>query len=128
MAAVVHFEIPTDDLERARTFYSSVFAWEITTFPMGGGVDYTGATTTPVDRDQNPTEPGAINGALVDRSEDTPTTVVTVDVASIADTLAQVEAAGGSTVHPRTQIPGMGAYAYVKDTEGNVVGLWETVR
>ena len=34
--------------------------------------------------------------------------------------------AGGSTVTPRTAIPGMGAFAYFKDPEGNVVGLWET--
>ncbi len=127
MAKVVHFEIPTDDLGRARAFYSSVFQWEITTFPMGGGVDYTGATTTPVDRDQNPIEPGGINGALVERTDITRAPVITLDVESIDDTLRQVEAAGGSTVHPRVAIPGMGAYAYAKDSEGNVIGLWETV-
>ena len=27
---------------------------------------------------------------------------------------------------PRTAIPGMGAFAYFKDSEGNVMGLWET--
>ena len=27
---------------------------------------------------------------------------------------------------PRTPIPGMGAFAYFKDPEGNVMGLWET--
>jgi len=33
---------------------------------------------------------------------------------------------GGSVVQPRTEIPNMGAFAYFKDSEGNVVGLWET--
>jgi predicted enzyme related to lactoylglutathione lyase len=52
--------------------------------------------------------------------------VLTVDVESIDDSLKQIESAGGSTVTPRTEIPGMGAFAYFKDSEGNVVGLWET--
>ena len=46
MRGVVHFEIPADDLDRAKTFYGSVFGWQISTMPMGDGVDYTGATTT----------------------------------------------------------------------------------
>jgi uncharacterized protein len=47
-------------------------------------------------------------------------------VEAIDDALKQVEAAGGTTVTPRTPIPGMGAFAYFKDPEGNVLGLWET--
>ena len=37
MGKVVHFEIPTDDLGRAKAFYSSVFDWKLATMPMGGG-------------------------------------------------------------------------------------------
>jgi uncharacterized protein len=73
-----------------------------------------------------PTEPGAINGGMTQRSEQLSATVITIDVDGIDDALKQVEAAGGSTVLPRMPIPGMGAYAYFKDCEGNVVGLWET--
>ena len=127
MRGVVHFEIPADDLDRAKAFYGSVFDWQIVTMPMGGGVDYTGATTTPVDEQtMMPTTPGAINGALVPRDESNSATVVTIDVDAIDEALQQVEAAGGTTVTPRTAIPGMGAFAYFKDPEGNVVGLWET--
>ena len=39
----------------------------------------------------------------------------------------QVEDKGGSTVLPRTPMGDMGAFAYFKDTEGNLLGLWETV-
>ena len=35
MGKVVHFEIPTDDLERAKTFYGSVFGWQLQTMNMG---------------------------------------------------------------------------------------------
>jgi uncharacterized protein len=51
--------------------------------------------------------------------------VITINVDSIDKALGQVEANGGSVVQPRTEIPGMGAFAYFKDTEGNTMGLWE---
>ncbi len=126
MRKVVHFEIPADDLDRARSFYGSIFGWDLQTMPMEGG-EYTVAMTTPVDQDtQLPTEPGAINGGLVPRDESTPTPVITIDVDAIDEALTQIEASGGTTVTPRTAIPGMGAFAYFKDPEGNVLGLWET--
>jgi uncharacterized protein len=127
MSKVVHFEIPADDLDRAKSFYGTVFGWELQTAPMNGG-EYTSVRTTDVDEQtQLPTEPGAINGGMFVRDESTVTTpVITIDVDGIDDALKQIEAEGGSTVTPRTAIPGMGAFAYFKDPEGNVLGLWET--
>jgi predicted enzyme related to lactoylglutathione lyase len=126
MRKVVHFEIPADNLDRAKSFYGSIFGWELTTMPMEAG-DYTVVMTTPVDDQSHlPTEPGAINGGMMLRNERTPAPVITIDVEDIDDALKQVEAEGGSVVTPRTAIPGMGAFAYFKDTEGNVLGLWET--
>jgi predicted enzyme related to lactoylglutathione lyase len=126
MPKVVHFEIPADDVERAKNFYGSVFGWELQTMQMEGG-DYTSVKTTPVDEQtQRPTEPGAINGGMFQRSEQAPSSpVITIDVDAIDDALKQIEDKGGSTVTPRTPIPGMGAFAYFQDPEGNVVGLWE---
>jgi len=125
MDKVVHFEIPADDTARAREFYGSVFEWNLQ--PMQG-YDYTMALTTPVDqKTQMPTEPGAINGGIRQRSAETPTPVIVVSVDSIDQSLKKVESEGGSTVLPRTEMGGMGAYAYFKDSEGNIVGLWETI-
>lgn len=126
MNKVVHFEIPAEDLDRAKGFYGSIFGWQLNTMPMPGG-EYTVVMTTPVDEQtQMPTEPGAINGGMMQRDERTPAPVITVDVEAIDDALRQIEAAGGTTITPRTAIPGMGAFAYFKDPEGNVLGLWET--
>ena len=126
MHQVVHFEIPADDLDRAKTFYGSVFGWELQSVPMGGG-EYTVVKTTPVDEQtQMPTEPGAINGGMMQRDELLRAPVLTIDVDAIDDALREIEAGGGSTVTPRTEIPGMGAFAYFRDPEGNVLGLWET--
>jgi predicted enzyme related to lactoylglutathione lyase len=126
MDKVVHFEIPTDDLERAKGFYGAVFGWQLDTQPIGDG-EYTSAITTAVDpQTYAPTEPGGINGGMMRRSADTPTPVITIGVGDIDRSLKEVEANGGTVVTPRTPIPDMGAFAYFKDPEGNVMGLWET--
>ena len=122
MRSVVHFEIPADDVARAKQFYSSVFDWQLQDMPE---MDYTIVRTTEVDENQMPTSAGAINGGLMRRSAETPAPVLTIDVESVDQALKQVEAAGGRTVRPRTEIPGMGAFAYFTDPEGNTIGLWE---
>ena len=122
MDRIVHFEIPADDVGRAKDFYASIFGWELQDME---GMDYTVVKTVPVDEQQMPREPGAINGGMMARSPDTPSPVITINVASIDDALKQVEVGGGSIVKPKEPIPGMGAFAYFKDTEGNTLGLWE---
>jgi uncharacterized protein len=122
MRSVVHFEIPADDVARAKEFYSSIFGWQLQEMPE---MDYTIVRTTEVDENEMPTSAGAINGGLMLRSPETPTPVLTIDVESVDQALKQVEAAGGHVVRPRTEIPGMGAFAYFTDPEGNTLGLWE---
>jgi uncharacterized protein len=122
MDKVVHFEIPADDLSRAKEFYGAVFGWELQTMEE---MDYTIVRTTPVDEQQMPTEPGSINGGMMKRAAHAPAPVITINVESVEDSLKKVEAAGGGVVRPKGEIPGMGSFAYVKDTEGNVMGLWE---
>jgi predicted enzyme related to lactoylglutathione lyase len=125
MDKVVHFEIPADDVERAKGFYGSVFGWDLQTVDMGTGT-YTTVSTVPVDDQQLPTERGAINGGMMQRSAQTPNPVITIQVDAIDEALKKIEAEGGSAITPRTEIQGMGAFAYFKDPEGNTMGLWET--
>jgi uncharacterized protein len=127
MDKVVHFEIPADDQARAKEFYSSIFEWEVNDADMGGGVVYTTVKTVPTDETMQAKEPGAINGGIMKRSSDTTAPVITIQVGSIDEALKKIEAGGGSTVQPRTEIPNMGAFAYFKDTEGNAMGLWESL-
>jgi len=121
---IVHFEIPADDLPRAKKFYGTTFGWQLDDME---GMDYTIVRTVSVDDEQQPTEPGAINGGMMKRSPDTPAPVITVNVDSVDDALKKIEASGGSVVTPKQEIPGMGSFAYFKDTEGNTLGLWENV-
>jgi predicted enzyme related to lactoylglutathione lyase len=122
MDKIVHFEIPADDVARAKEFYGSIFGWQLEDMQ---GMDYTSVRTVAVDEQQMPTEPGAINGGMMTRTSDTPSPVITINVDSIDRALGEVEAGGGSVVQPRQEIPDMGAFAYFKDTEGNTMGLWE---
>ena len=126
MDKVVHFEIPADDVARAKEFYASIFDWDLTDNDMGGGMIYTSIRTVATDEKQMPKEPGVINGGMMKRSPDTPSPVITIQVGAIDEALKKIDAGGGTTVQPRTEIPNMGAFAYFKDSEGNTMGLWES--
>jgi predicted enzyme related to lactoylglutathione lyase len=126
MDKVVHFEIPADDVDRAKEFYGSIFGWDLQDQQMGAGT-YTTVQTVPVDDRQVPKEPGVINGGMMKRSPDTPSPVITIQVDAIEEALKKIEAGGGSVVTPRTEVlPNVGWFAYFKDSEGNTMGLWET--
>jgi len=129
MDKVVHFEIPTDDHARAKRFYPEAFGWQLQDMPAGDDV-YTFALTSPVDEHFRHRESGAINGGLFQRSPQLPVRnpVITIGVDSIEEALRRVEAAGGAVAVPKGEVPDMGYYAYFTDTEGNVMGLWETMR
>ncbi len=51
---------------------------------------------------------------------------IVIDVPDIEAALQAVGEAGGSTVTERMAVGDMGFAAYFKDSEGNVVGLWQT--
>lgn len=122
---VVHFEIPFDDGERASGFYREAFGWQVMPVP---GMSYTMVMTGPSDPEQGPTEPGFINGGMFERSAEFPGKApnLVIDVPSIDEALRTIEAAGGATVSARMAVGDMGFAAYFTDTEGNMVGLWES--
>lgn len=121
---IVHFEIPFEDGDRARRFYSDAFGWTLAEMPE---MSYTSVTTGPVQESGLPSEPGYINGGMFARQDGPPTTpVITVDVASIDDSLKRIEQLGGSMVVAKQAVGDIGFAAYFSDPEGNVMGLWET--
>ena len=122
MDKVVHFEIPFENKQRAMKFYTDSFGWNLTEMPE---MNYVMASTVAVDEQHMPKEPGAINGGLFPRPKDAPYPTIYIGVASLEATIKKVEAGGGKVVTPITPIPGMGAYARVADTEGNVIGLFQ---
>jgi predicted enzyme related to lactoylglutathione lyase len=121
---VVHFELPFDDGQRARSFYADAFGWKLQEIPE---MEYTGVSTGPSGEDGMPSEPGYIGGGLFGRGDDEPRgPVVVIDVPDIEAALARVGELGGAVVTPTMPVGDMGFAAYFRDTEGNVVGLWQT--
>jgi uncharacterized protein len=119
---IVHFEIPYDDGGRAKAFYSDVFGWNTQDMPE---MEYTMAMTGPVGDDGMPSEPGFINGGMFQRQDALNVPVLTIAVDSIEEALDKVEASGGKTVEAKQAVGDMGFTAYINDSEGNLLGLWE---
>lgn len=116
MSRIVHFDIYSDEPERAIKFYTDVFGWKVVKWE--GPMDYWLVTTGPDDM------PG-INGGIGRRTEPADRTINTIDVASVDESMAQVAAAGGKVVSPKMAIPGVGWFAMCLDTEGNKFGLMQ---
>lgn len=74
MSKVQHFEIPADDLTRARKFYESCFNRQTVDWPMADGSNYVGLMTGPMDEQHMPKEPGFINGGMFQRGSQFPVT------------------------------------------------------
>jgi len=122
MDKVVHFEVPFDDGERATTFYREAFGWQLNSMPQ---MQYTLVTTTSTDEQGRPSEVGGINGGMLRRQGPITAPVITIGVEDLDDALARVEKLGGSVAIGRQQVGDMGYSAYFRDTEGNLVGLWQ---
>lgn len=121
MNSVVHFEIPVDDRERAKKFYSETFGWGMTD-PME---EYTIVETTELDEQRMPKKPGALTGGLGPRRGNLMHPTVTIAVDDIDAALDKIEATGGERLGDKMEVTDMGWSAYFKDTEGNVIGLWQ---
>lgn len=115
MPRVVHFELAFDDAARAKAFYENVFGWSVTQW---GGMEYWLLGTG------DPAQPG-INGGLMQRQENWPSVVNTIDIESVDETVAAITANGGEVVVPKMAVAGVGYLAYCRDTEGNVFGVMQ---
>lgn len=120
---VVHFELPVDDPERAKTFYADAFGWHLTDLPS---MAYTMVTTAPSDDRGTPADPGVINGGMAPRGGPISAPVVTIEVDDVDEALDRVVKSGGRIVAGREAVGEMGYTAYFVDSEGSVVGLWQS--
>lgn len=111
---IVHWEIMGPDGAAQKGFYSSIFDWNLSS-PEG----FEGYFMTEGD------EMG-VNGAIGEGNEHMPSySCVYVQCADINAKLAEVEANGGKTAVPRTEIPDTVTFALFHDPAGNLVGLVE---
>lgn len=121
---VVHFEVPYDDADRARSFYADVFGWAIQPVPE---FEYNFVQTGPIDDAGMPTGPGFIGGGMFQRQEPIGKPVITIEVDDMAASLAAITAHGGAAIGEPQQVGDMGISAYFTDSEGNLMGLWQSL-
>ncbi len=114
MNRVVHFEVASDDPERAAEFYKSVFNWQINKWD--GPIEYWMVSTG----DQ---EIPGIDGGMFRKTEDFSGTVNTIAVDDIDPYLEKVTKAGGTILQGKNAIPGVGYQAYCKDPDGTIFGI-----
>jgi predicted enzyme related to lactoylglutathione lyase len=121
-ARVVHFEVPFDDADRALGFYRDVFDWEIQPMPE---MNYNMVSTGPMG-EAGPTEAGYIGGGMMPREDPVTTPVITLDVPDIDAALEAVSSHGGRVVGEKLTVGEMGFAAYFRDSENNLMGLWQS--
>ena len=110
---ITHIDIPVRDMEAAKTFYSSLFGWEIAEIPGFEGYPMWQA-------------PNKISGGgLAPRDEGFTQPRSYVEVDSIEDTLAKATEQGATVLMDKSPISETSWWAVLQDPDGNSVGLYE---
>jgi len=125
MDRVQHFEIPCDDMEKTKKFYSEIFGWKIFEIP---GMGYHMINTAPTDEQGMIQEKGAINGGITQRDETAKSPIIMITVENLEESMKKIEEGGGKIVMPKAQVGDMGLYARISDPEGNIIGIWQNLK
>ncbi len=122
MDPVFRFELPANDMKRAKSFYEKVFGWVI-----DSGYDrYYWAQTTTSDDKRKSQNLGEINGAIQFKDETITSIRIAINVSNLDETLKKILAEGGRIFIPKKKIPGS-YYSVIYDTEGNEILLVEKI-
>jgi len=110
-APVVHFEIVGRDGAKLKSFYTTLFDWEIN-------------SDNPINYGLVKAEKNGIGGGIGENEPGEPGhAMFYVAVDDVQATLDLAEKMGGKTRVPITVIPGMVTFAMFTDPEGNLIGL-----
>jgi len=123
MPTIVHFEIPSDNVERSSKFYNGLFGWNIEKVPqekMPEGMEYWMITTTDDKGNKS------LTGGMMNRQNPQQQGITNyINVKSVQEHSSMVEQLGGKVIMQKTPVPGMGYFAVCTDTENNTFAIWE---
>ena len=111
----VHVELSTNDVAKAKSFYSKLFDWKMEDVPMDGGA-YTMISVGE----------GTGGGLMKHPMPGAPSmwlSYVLVDDVDAAT--SKVKALGGTVLKDKTEVMGMGWLAIIVDPTGAMLGLWK---
>ncbi len=114
MNRVTHFEIPSDDPQRAMQFYADTFGW---TYQQFGDQSYWMINTGD--------GAAGINGGLMKKNHPQQPVTNSIEVGDIENAIATIEKNGGQIVVPKMAIPRVGWLAYFKDPDQNIFGVMQ---
>ncbi len=112
---VVHWELWSEDPDKAAEFYGKVFDWEMRSIPeMNYHLAETGGE-------------GGINGGIMKPQEGPWPAKLTfyIDVDDLAAYRQKITDAGGKIVVEEMAVPGVGSFTLFEDPDGRVIGLWK---
>jgi hypothetical protein len=111
----VHVELHTPNLPQARTFYQSLFGWELSDIPMpGGGGNYTLIAVGE-----------GVGGGMMADSDVPPHWLAYVGVDDVRAKTDQAKALGAVVIQDVMEVGEYGRMSVLKDPTGAVVALWE---
>ncbi len=117
MPTIVHFDLPADNVDRAKKFYEKLFDWKFNKVPMP--VQFFLIETK--DLNGNP----GVGGGMGERKLPGQSTMNYIGVPSVEEYITKVKKLGGNIIMPRTAVTGWGYLAICVDTENNNFGLWQ---
>ena len=122
---IVHFDIPAENPEKLKTFYSKLFGWNIYRCP--GPIEYYMIETVPVDETGAPVRPG-VNGGMKkkDHPKLKPVNYILVD--NIDMSIQRIKSLGGTITQPKQQVTGIAWIAHAIDPEGNPFAIMQSLR
>jgi predicted enzyme related to lactoylglutathione lyase len=115
----VHVELNTNDLPKAKQFYSSLFSWQLEDMPMGGGDTYTLIKVGE----------GTGGGMMKHPMPGAPSLwIAYVLVDDIAASTAKAKSLGAHLIKDVTEIPGMGSFSIFNDPTGATFAMWQVAK
>jgi uncharacterized protein len=115
---VGYIEIPTDNVEETKSFYSNMFGWEYEqTEEEGGGEVETGNYWY--------IKNAGLKGAITPKRENNQTPTFYIVVESIDEFIAKSQKEGATIIVNKKEIS-EGFYATLQDKQKNTFGLWQS--
>jgi predicted enzyme related to lactoylglutathione lyase len=110
-----YIEIPTDNIEETKKFYSNMFGWEY--------------EKSKEDKEEGENywliKNAGLKGAITSKRENNQTPTYYIMVESIDDFIAKSQKQGAKVIVNKKEIP-EGFYATLEDHQQNTFGLWQS--
>lgn len=116
MNTLTHFEIPSNNIEKTKEFYSKLFNWEFTFIEEMNYMMF----TIPAGKEAVPT-----GGGILQKQDENHPIINYITVENIDSDGERIVELGGEIIVPKSPVPGMGWFIHFSDLDGNVMAIWK---